>query len=312
MARIMRRLAIACGSALAGLVVTGASALAQNLPAGGVVSVPKPWQIWVQPSHSPVERDIVWLNLYLMAWLLIVLLLVAGLLLWVCWRYSAKRHPVPSKTSHNAVIEVLWTLGPIIILIAMSIPSFRLVYFEDRTHDPYMTVKVTSHQWYWEYTYPGENGLDFTSYMIPANKLKPDQVRMLAVDHPLVVPVNKNIRILIGSGDVLHAFFIPSLGVQRYAIPGQLVETWVRVDHVGIYYGECNQVCGTNHDSMPIAVEALPLDQYNAWVKSAQAQFSMATPAPSLPGTAPPLRLADNVATAAGAPGSILPTQTTH
>jgi cytochrome c oxidase subunit 2 len=152
--------------------------------------------------------------------------------------------------------------------------------------------------------------------MIPTNRLKPGQTRLLAVDHPLVVPVNKDIRILIGSGDVLHAFFIPSLGVQRYAVPGRLIETWVRVDHVGLFYGECNQVCGTGHDSMPIAVEALPLDQYNAWVKSAQAEFSenMATH-PGRPVAS--LRLAENAVGPAGVPalietGAIPPDRTTH
>jgi cytochrome c oxidase subunit 2 len=266
----------------------------------------------VQPSHSPVEHDIVWLNLYLMAWLSIILFLVAGLLVYVMWRFSAKRHPIPTKTTHNALIELIWTLGPVVFLIAMSIPSFGLVYYEDRTHDPYMTVRVTGHQWYWEYTYPSENGLDFTSYMIPTNRLKPGETRLLAVDHPLVVPVNKNIRILIGSGDVLHGFFVPSLGVQRYAIPGRLIETWVRVDHVGIFYGECNQVCGTGHDSMPIAVEALPLAQYNAWVKSAQAEFSanMAT-RPAQAATSS-VRLADNAVAGEGAVGAILPDRATH
>ncbi len=310
MARSMRRLAVRLGSGVGVLAASCGVALAQPVPAGGIVVQPQPWQWWVQPSHSPVEHDIVWLNLYLMAWLSIILFLVAGLLLYVMWRFSAKRHP--AKTTHNALIELIWTLGPVVFLIAMSIPSFRLVYYEDRTHDPYMTVKVTGHQWYWEYTYPSENALDFTSYMIPTNRLKPGETRLLAVDHPLVVPVNKDIRILIGSGDVLHAFFIPSLGVQRYAIPGRLIETWVRVDRVGIFYGECNQVCGTGHDSMPIAIEALPLDQYNAWVKSAQAEFSanMAT----RPGTAatPPIRLAENAVSVAGLAGAILPDRTTH
>jgi cytochrome c oxidase subunit II len=297
LAQLMRRLRGLCGGAMLALLAP-AAAYAQNvdLPPGSVIVQPKPWQWWVQPSHSPVEHDIVWLNLYLMAWLLIVLLLVAGLLIYVMWRFDAKRHPAPTKTTHNPVIEVLWTLTPILFLIAMSIPSFRLVFYEDRTHDPYMTVKVTGHQWYWEYTYPGENGLDYTSYLIPENKLKPGQPRLLAADHPLVLPINKDIRILIASGDVLHAFFIPSLGVQRYAVPGQLIETWVRIDHTGLFYGECNQICGTNHDSMPIDVVGLPLDQYNAWVKKTQAAVSaMASPVPG--SSAPAVRLADAVTT---------------
>jgi cytochrome c oxidase subunit 2 len=317
MALCMRRLSIGLGGGFSCLMVARAEAIAQPVPPGGIVVQPQPWQWWVQPSHSPVEHDIVWLNLYLMAWLSIILFLVAGLLLYVMWRFSAKRHPIPTKTTHNALIELIWTLGPVVFLIAMSIPSFRLVYYEDRTHDPYMTVRVTGHQWYWEYTYPSESGLDFTSYMIPTNRLKAGETRLLAVDHPLVVPVNKDIRILIGSGDVLHGFFIPSLGVQRYAIPGRLIETWVRVDHVGIFYGECNQVCGTGHDSMPIALEALPLDRYNAWVKSAQAEYA-ANMAVRRPVARPfSFHLAENFQNGEGvrgdgAAGAILPDRTTH
>ena len=141
---------------------------------------------------------------------------------------------------------------PVLILVVMAIPSFRLVYYEDRTDDPDMTIKVTGHQWYWEYTYPDNGNIDFSSYIVPDDELKPGQLRLLTVDNPLVVPVGKNIRILTTSGDVIHSFFIPSLGVQRYAIPGRTIETWVRVDKPGVYYGECNQICGTNHSRMPI------------------------------------------------------------
>ena len=151
------------------------------------------------------------------------------------------------------MLEVAWTLIPVLILVVIAIPSFRLVYYEDRTDNADMTIKVTGHQWYWEYTYPDNGNVDFTSYMIKDEDLKPGQLRLLDVDNQLVVPAGKNIRILTTSADVIHSFFIPSLGVQRYAIPGRTIETWVRVNQPGTYYGECNQICGTNHSFMPIS-----------------------------------------------------------
>ena len=131
------------------------------------------------------------------------------------------------------MLEIAWTVIPVLILVVIAIPSFRLVYYEDRTYDPDLTIKVTGHQWYWEYTYPDNGNIDFSSYIVPDDQLKPGQLRLLTVDHQLVVPVGKNIRILKTSGDVIHSFFIPSLGVQRYAIPGRTIETWMRVDKSG-------------------------------------------------------------------------------
>ena len=144
-----------------------------------------------------------------------------------------------------------------LILVVIAIPSFRLIYYEDRTRDADLTIKVTGHQWYWEYTYPDKNNIDFTSYIIPDDQLKPGQLRLLDVDNQLVVPVGKNIRVLQTSTDVIHSWFIPALGVQRYAIPGRTIETWFRADQPGMFYGECNQICGTNHSRMPIVVRAV-------------------------------------------------------
>jgi cytochrome c oxidase subunit 2 len=150
------------------------------------------------------------------------------------------------------------------------------VYFEDRTATADMTIKVTGHQWYWEFAYPDQGGIDFSSYVIPEDQLKPGQLRNLDVDNRLVVPAGKNIRILTTSGDVIHSFFIPSLGVQRYAIPGRTIETWVKVDQPGVYYGECNQICGTNHSLMPISVEALSEPDFEKWVAEAKKKFASA------------------------------------
>jgi cytochrome c oxidase subunit 2 len=208
----------------------------------------------------------------------LITLFVGGLLVWVMWRYNAKRNPVPSRTSHNTVIEVLWTVIPVLILVGMAIPSFRLVYFQDRTRDADLTIKVTGHQWYWEYTYPDNGNIDFSSYIIPDDQLKPGQMRLLTVDNPLVVPVGKNIRVLQTSGDVIHSWFIPAIGVQRYAIPGRTIETWFKVDQAGTFYGECNQICGTNHSRMPIVVHAVPEKEFTAWLAEAKTKFSDAAP----------------------------------
>ena len=220
----------------------------------------------MQTAHSPVEHGIHGLNNLITVIIVAITVFVAALLGYVIWRYNAKRNPVAGKLSHHSLLEVAWTAIPVLILVVIAIPSFRLVYFEDRTHDADLTVKVTGHQWYWEYTYPDAKGLHFESYMVNDQDLKPGQLRHLAVDNQLVVPAGKNIRILTTSSDVIHSFFIPSLGVQRYAIPGRTIETWMKVDQPGDYYGECNQICGTNHSVMPIAVHALSPEDFQAWL----------------------------------------------
>ena len=203
-----------------------------------------------------------------------VVIFVAVLLGYVVWKFDRKRHPVASRTSHNTILEVAWTVLPVLILVVIAIPSFKLVYFEDRTRDADLTIKVTGHQWYWEYGYPDSANIHFDSYMIADEDIKPGQIRRLSVDNPLVVPAGKNIRILTTGADVIHSFFIPSLGVQRYAIPGRTIETWVKVDKPGDYYGECNQICGTNHSAMPIHVQAVTDADYKTWLEQAKTKFA--------------------------------------
>jgi len=244
---------------------------AQAAGEASAVHAPTPWEMAMQPGFSPVKRDIIDLHDLVLVIITLITLFVGALLIWVMLRYSAKRNPDPSRVSHNTLIEVLWTVLPILILVVIAIPSFRLVYYEDRTHDPALTIKVTGHQWYWEYTYPDQGNLDIESRIIPDSQLKPGQMRLLEVDNPLVVPAGKDIRILTTSSDVIHSFFIPSLGVQRYAIPGRTIETWVRVDKPGRFYGECNQVCGMNHSQMPIVVEALSEQDFKSWTEKAKA-----------------------------------------
>ena len=238
--------------------------------------VPQPWEILLQQGHSPVKTSIDQLNDAVSGLMVAIVVLVAGLILYVSLRFNARSHPIPSKVSHNTVLEITWTLLPVLILVGIAIPSFRLVYYEDRTHDADLTVKVTGHQWYWEYTYPDQDNLDFTSYILPQDSLKQGQLRLLDVDNQMVVPAGKNIRILTTSGDVIHSFFIPSLGVQRYAIPGRTIETWFRVDQPGTYYGECNQICGLNHSQMPIVVHAVTPAEFTAWAATAKTKLASA------------------------------------
>jgi cytochrome c oxidase subunit II len=244
---------------------------------------PKPWEMGMQPGFSPVKERIIALHDLVLVIITLITLLVGVLLIWVMVRFNAKRNPVPSRTSHNTILEVAWTLLPVLILVVIAIPSFSLVYYEDRTNDADLTVKATGHQWYWEYTYPDKGNLDFSSYIVPDDQLKAGQLRLLTVDNDLVVPVNKNIRVLTASGDVIHSWFVPSLGVQRYAIPGRTIETWFRATKTGTYYGECKQICGTNHSRMPIVVHVVSDQEFAAWLDQAKTKFSQLTPSPAAP-----------------------------
>ena len=241
---------------------------------------PANWQLGFQTAGSPTQAAIEGLHALVLWLMAFVTLFVAFLLCFAVWRYRSSKNPVPSRTSHHTALEVAWTVIPVLVLVAIAIPSFRLIYFEDRTADADLTIKVTGHQWYWEFTYPDQGNIDFSSYMIKDEDLQPGQLRHLEVDNRVVVPAGKNVRILTTSADVIHSFFIPSLGVQRYAIPGRTIETWVRVDKPGVYYGECNQICGTNHSVMPISVQAMSDTDFAAWVEDAKKKFASAdTPA---------------------------------
>jgi cytochrome c oxidase subunit 2 len=244
--------------------------------AQGVVGAPQPWEMGMQRSYSPIKDRVIELHNEVLVIITLVTLFVGGLLIWVMFRYNSKRNPVPSQTSHNTIIEILWTVVPVLILVVIAIPSFRLIYYQDRTPDPDMTIKVTGHQWYWEYTYPDQGNLDIESRYVHDEDLKPGQLRLLAVDNQLVIPVGKKIRILTTSSDVIHSFFIPAFGVQRYAIPGRTIETWMEADQAGTFYGECNQICGQDHSRMPIAVKAVSEADFEAWVADAKKSASAA------------------------------------
>jgi len=258
----------------------GHAALAQSAApdptaaANAYVNAPHNWQLWFPVAGSPMQAKIDWLMQYVLWIMTGVVVFVGALMVYVFFRFNAKANPKPSQVTHNTVIEVIWIVVPVLILAIVIIPSINLIYYEADDTNPYMTVTVTGHQWYWEYSYNSVPGLDYTSYMIPDDKIQPGEIRRLSVDHPLVLPVGEKIKFVITSGDVLHGFYLPSLGVQKYAIPGTNQTSWTIIDKPGTYYGQCNQICGLNHDAMPIEIKAVPLADYLAWTKDALANYT--------------------------------------
>lgn len=246
-------------------------------------AVPQPWQIDLQPPAGSIAEMATDLHNLLLVVITVITLFVLGLLIYVGVKFRASANPVPSRTSHNAIIEVLWTVIPVLILVGIAIPSFRLLYYMDRTNETDMVIKVTGNQWYWNYEYP-DDGVAFDSYIVEEADLQPGQIRLLSVDNPLVVPEDTRIKLLITGNDVMHSFFVPSLAVQIYAFIGRTNEAWIDVP-VGAktYYGQCNQICGVNHAYMPIEVQALPKDEYAAWLANAKQEFASAdTVAPAI------------------------------
>lgn len=234
---------------------------------GAMASVPQPWQMGFQPAASPIMEGVTSMHNLLLVVILIIALLVGGLLTYVTIRFRAARNPIPSNTSHNTLLEVVWTIIPILILIVIAIPSLKLLFAMDKAQNATMTVKAIGHQWYWSYEYP-ERKIAFDSYWIEDKDLKPHHIRLLSVDNPIVVPVDTTVRILVTSQDVLHSFAVPSLGIKKDAVPGRLNETWLRIAKAGDYYGQCSELCGEKHGFMPIHVKAVSQEEYNAWAQS--------------------------------------------
>lgn len=245
-----------------------------GLVTGAWAAEPQPWQLGMQTPASPGKESMHSLHDMLLWITTAIVILVLALLLYVVFRFRASANPNPSRTSHNTLIEVLWTVIPVIILVVIAVPSFRLLYYLDRTVEADMTIKVTGHQWYWSYAYPDHGDFAFDSYIIPEEDLKPGQKRLLEVDNALVVPAGKNIRVLVAGADVMHSWLVPSIGVQLYTVPGRINETWFSIDKPGTYYGQCNQICGVNHAYMPVKIEAVGEAEFEAWVKQAQDKFA--------------------------------------
>jgi cytochrome c oxidase subunit II len=267
----------------AGVILFLALAGVAALAAGAWAAEPRDWELGMQPSATPVHERLAAFHDELLVIISLITVFVLGLLLYVMVRFHHTRNPVPTRTSHNTVIEILWTVIPVLILVVIAIPSFKLIYYMDRVPKAAMTVKVTGHQWYWSYAYPDQGGFEFNSNLISDNELKPGQKRLLDVDNPLVVPANENIRVQVTGTDVIHSWFVPSFGVQEYAIIGRLNESWFRIERPGTYYGECNQICGINHSFMPIKVVALAKPDFEKWLGEAKKKFAAAAPGDSQP-----------------------------
>ena len=257
------------GLAMAGLVlVSGGSAFAE-------LGQPAPWEYKLQEAGSPVMDNIIWFHNVLLVVITVITLFVLALLIAVVVKFNAKANPVPSKTTHNTLIEVAWTLIPVLILVGIAVPSFRLLFLELDVPKADLTIKVTGKQWYWSYAYPDNGKFEFDSLLVQ-NK----QPRLLGVDNEMVVPVNKVVRIQTTGADVIHSFAVPAFGIKIDSIPGRLNETWFKATKVGMYYGQCSELCGKDHAFMPIAVRVVNDQEFASWVEGAKKKYA-STPANS-------------------------------
>jgi cytochrome c oxidase subunit 2 len=241
---------------------------------------PRPWQLGMLEPISPVMRDVNHLHDLMLIIITVITLLVLALLIYVMVKFNDKANPVPSKTTHNSVLEVLWTALPVLLLVAIAVPSLRLLYFQDRTADADFTIKVVGHQWYWSYEFPDHGNFAFDSFPIPDADIKPGQVRLLEVDNRLVVPVNKNVRVLMTSGDVIHSWSVPQLLTKTDAVPGRTNETWFRAEREGVFRGQCYELCGVGHAFMPVVIEVVSEARFAEWIAEAQKKFAMANDRP--------------------------------
>jgi cytochrome c oxidase subunit II len=271
--RLMTAATLLCAGLLcAGLLCAGAAWAQEPVVRG----TPEPWQMNFQPAASPVMNMIESLHNLLLFIIVAISAFVLGLLGYACLRYRANRNQMASRRSHNSVLEIAWTAIPVLILVVIAIPSFKLLYFMDRAVNPEMTLKAIGHQWYWSYEYPDNGNFTFDAYMIADQDLQEGQPRLLAVDNRVVLPVDTDVRVLTTATDVIHSWAMPALGVKMDAIPGRLNETWLRIEQPGIYYGQCSELCGDYHGFMPIEIEAMSKSDFEAWTKRAQEEFARA------------------------------------
>jgi cytochrome c oxidase subunit 2 len=250
---------------------------AEQEESGTVIGAAKNWQIKPIQSATPVRSEMNSFH-HMLMWIVTgICILVLALLLIVVFKFNSKKNPVPSQFTHNTKLEIVWTLVPVIILVFIVVPSMRLLYLTDRVVDAEMTIVATGYQWYWGYEYPDQGGFSFNSYMIPDDEIQLGQKRLLETDNRVIVPVDTTVRLQVTSNDVLHSFAVPALGVKIDAVPYQLNETWFRIDKEGVYYGQCSELCGRDHAFMPITVEAVSKEEFEAWTESAREEFSDAS-----------------------------------
>ncbi len=271
--QVFSRWFVAAGIAVAVLASAGAALAGLGQPSD--------WQIGLQDSATPVMDEVVWFHDFLLWIISIITAFVLALLVAVIVKFNSRANPVPSRTTHNTLLEVAWTLIPVLILVAIAVPSFRILFYQLHTPQADLTIKATGKQWFWSYSYP-DSKFEFDSLMMSekerhaalAKDPKAQVPRLLAVDNEVVVPVNKVVRVLVTGADVIHAFAVPSFGVKIDAIPGRLNETWFQAKREGIYYGQCSELCGKDHAFMPIAVRVVSEQAFAAWLEQAKKKYA--------------------------------------
>ena len=265
----MRMLRGQFGHRLLGLAVVGAGLAVSGAAFAQVMGQPAPWEYKLQEAATPVMENITWFHNFLL-WLITgITLFVLALLIIVVVKFNAKANPVPSKTTHNTLIEVAWTIIPVLILVAVAVPSFRLLFLQLDIPKADLTIKATGKQWFWTYSYPDNGPFEFDSLMA-----QDKQPRLLAVDNEVVVPVNKVVRVQTTAADVIHSFAVPSFGIKIDAIPGRLNETWFKATKTGWFYGQCSELCGKDHAYMPIAIRVVTEQEFAAWIEAAKKKFA--------------------------------------
>jgi len=261
-------------SRLTAWAVTVVALLAGVRTASAGLGKPSPWELGLQDAGSPVMADIIWFHDYLLWIISGITAFVLVLLCIIMVRFNARANPTPSRTTHNTLIEVVWTVVPVAILLFIAVPSFRLLFLELDVPKPDLTVKATGKQWYWSYSYPDNGNFEFDSLIVADNDLKPGQPRLLTVDNELVVPVNKVIHVLVTGADVIHSFAVPSFGIKIDAVPGRINDTWFKATQEGMYHGQCSELCGKDHAFMPISVRVVNDADFGKWVEDAKKKYA--------------------------------------
>jgi cytochrome c oxidase subunit 2 len=263
---VLKRLTVLAITTVA--ILTGAEGALAGL------GQPSPWQVGLQQSASPVMDNIIWFHDFLLYIISGIAGFVLVLLVVVMVRFNARTNPSPSRTTHNTLIEIAWTLIPIVILMVIAVPSFKLLFLQLNVPAADLTVKATGKQWYWSYSYPDNGQFEFDSLMLKEGERKEGQPRLLAVDNEMVVPVNKTVRVITTGSDVIHSFAVPSFGIKIDAVPGRINETWFTATREGVYYGQCSELCGKDHAFMPIAVHVVSEQAFSAWVEEAKKKYA--------------------------------------
>jgi cytochrome c oxidase subunit II len=261
-------------SRLTAMALTLVALLASARLALAGLGQPTPWQMDLQGSATPVMQDITTFHNFLLWVIAAISVFVLVLLLIIIVRFNARANPTPSRTTHNTLLEIMWTVVPVVILVAIAIPSFRLLFLQLDVPTPDLTIKATGKQWYWSYNYPDNGNFEFDSLMVADKDLKPGQPRLLTVDNQLVVPVNKIVHVLVTGADVIHSFTVPSFGIRIDAVPGRINDTWFQATTMGVFYGQCSELCGKDHSFMPISVQVVSDSDFTTWAAAAKQKYA--------------------------------------